>query len=355
MFGKITKKCLVMLALLSLTVALSAANGSTTIISSPAATVNLIRNHAITNEEVDREVENYRRAGMNLSRVQVLDIMINDEVFLQGAERDGVVVNDMQVQQQLDAIKAEANRNLPTPLTDEQFQSLIQQQTGVTFDEYKNALKEQMLVQMYLMTQKGDELQNIDLTVTDSEIMDFYRKNRQNFYSPESVKLAHIFIPHSTEEDESARVSADEENAALLIDVANKIKAGEMTFEEAVPKYSQDDGSKNIAGDIGWLRIDNDQARAGFGDEFFNQVMAMQPGQVSPMLESNVGYHIVKVTVHTDGNLLSIDDTLNPETTVTVREYIRNILQSQKQQEAVQKALDEIIVDLRNQARIRTY
>ena len=81
----------------------------------------------------------------------------------------------------------------------------------------------------------------------------------------------------------------------------------------------------------------------------------MQPGQVSPMLESNVGYHIVKVTVHTDGNLLSIDDTLNPETTVTVREYIRNILQSQKQQEAVQKALDEIIVDLRSQARIRTY
>ena len=112
MFGKITKKCLVMLALLSLTVALSAANGSTTIISSPAATVNLIRNHAITNEEVDREVENYRRAGMNLSRVQVLDILINDEVFLQGAERDGVVVNDMQVQQQLELASVVAEQLL---------------------------------------------------------------------------------------------------------------------------------------------------------------------------------------------------------------------------------------------------
>ena len=334
------------------------ADQATTIVSSPAATVNLIRNHAITNSDLDQEVQNYADNGINMSREQVLDIMINDEVFLQGAARDGISVSDMQLDQQIQAIRTEVNRSFPTPLTDEQFEAIIAQQTGISYADYREALRNQMLIQLYVMQEKGEEIRNANITPSTKDIEDFYRKNRQNFYSPESVKLAHIYIPFVTASDSVTEEDAASQNAAnaeLMIDVAARIKSGEISFEKAVQDYSQDDGSKNIGGDIGWLRIDNEQARQGFGDDFFYAVMAMQPGDVSPMLESNVGYHIVKVSVHTEGKLLGIDDYLNPESTVTVREYISNVLSSQNQQTAFQQALDELITELRGQARIRVY
>ena len=72
--------------------AFSAPLGGSTLVGTPAATVNLIRNHAITNEELDQRVSEYQASGANISREQVLDVMINDEVFLQGAERDGIPI-----------------------------------------------------------------------------------------------------------------------------------------------------------------------------------------------------------------------------------------------------------------------
>ena len=67
-------------------------------ISEPAATVNLIRNSVITVEDLNAEVERYRNAGMTDVTVQdVLQTMINDEVFIQGAERDGITINDRQI------------------------------------------------------------------------------------------------------------------------------------------------------------------------------------------------------------------------------------------------------------------
>ena len=88
------KRVFAVIAMLLAVFSVSAAS----MISQPAATVNLIRNSVITVEDLNAEVERFRNAGMqNVTAQDVLQTMINDEVFIQGAERDGIVINDRQI------------------------------------------------------------------------------------------------------------------------------------------------------------------------------------------------------------------------------------------------------------------
>ena len=93
-------------------------------------------------------------------------------------------------------------------------------------------------------------------------------------------------------------------------------------------------------------------ARQGWGDDFCNTVLSMKPGEISGVLESNTGYHIVKVSVHNDGRILSLDDAISPEDTATVRDYITQVLMVRNQQAALNQALQEIIQSLRSEAQI---
>lgn len=350
---KTRKNIIVTVLALFISLALSAAplTGGSTLLGTPAATVNLIRNHAITNEEVDAAMAEYEAAGANIDRSQVLNIMINDEVFLQGAERDGIEITDQMLDQVLAQQRASIEAQVGQRLSDEQYESIVQSQTGMSYEEYRENAREQLLVNQYLSQVKGAEIQEKvnNLQISDNAIETYYRRNRQSFYSPENVRLAHIFIPKTDDEAENSS------NAALLVDVAEKIKNGETTFEQAVQDYSQDAQSKSIGGDIGWLTMDNQSARAGLGDAFVDAVVTMRAGEISGMLESNLGYHIVKVSVHNDGRILNLDDPISPEDSTTVRDFIRQGLAQQEANNIMATALNEMINDLRSEARIRIY
>ena len=77
---------------------LAASLYSASLISSPAAIVNLIRNTPITVDQLDEEYQRYVDMGAaGITKTDVLQTLINDEVFLQGAERDGITVSDSQI------------------------------------------------------------------------------------------------------------------------------------------------------------------------------------------------------------------------------------------------------------------
>ncbi len=323
---------------------------SSTLVGAPVATVNLIRNTPISQSDLDAEYQMYVDSGVTgITKSQVLDIMINDEVFLQGAERDGINITDNEVNQYVAQMKQQLEASAGQSLTDEQFSDILLSQVGMTLDEYRQSLKEQLIVNNYLMMKKGTSIQQNIKVPTESEISSFYRNNKQSFYSPENVKLSHVFIEKTGDE------AKDSENAKLLMNVAEDIKNGKMTFEKAVQQYSTDEESKKVGGDIGWLTIDNTVARQGFGDAFCDAVLNMDTGEISGMLESNVGYHIVKVTLHSEGKILGLDETISPEDTMTVHDYIYQMLLVQNQNIAMQNALNELIQELRNQARINIY
>ena len=325
---------------------LSVLPAASSVISRPAATVNLIRNHMISEAELEAEYQNYVNMGaQGITRMDVLNTLINNEVFLQGAERDGITVSDRQLDQLYAQARANASAQAGRTVTDEEFAAEATRQFG-SVDAYRQALREQYIVNQYVLMSKGAELQNIPMP-TDAEISSFYRQNQQAFFQAENVKLAHIYIPKTGDAAE------DQASRELLEKVASDIHSGAITFERAVSEYSQDNSSKNIGGDIGWLTADNTTARQGWGDAFCDAVLSMQPGDVSDVMESNMGYHIVKVSVHNYGKILSLNDPVSPEDTATVRDYISQVLYMNNSQAAMANAIQEILQELRAEAQIR--
>ena len=146
--------------------------------------------------------------------------------------------------------------------------------------------------------------------------------------------------------------SQNEAKRAELEKVSADIASGAITFEKAVQEYSEDDGSRNNGGEIGWLTINNTAARQGWGDAFCDEVLRLDAGDISPVLESNTGYHIVKVSVHSAGKLLALTDPVSPEDSTTVHDYIYQILYNRNAQVAASNALQSLLTELRGEARI---
>jgi len=307
-------------------------------IGAPAATVRLTKTTPISMAELDAEVAEYQQsaktAGQDPSTIdplQVLNLLINNELFRQGAARDGVKIANLE---------ASYGQNI----SDEQFSEVIKNNFG-SVEAYRKMVGEQLMVDSYVRLKKADVL-NKPVSITDTEINSFYRKNRTQFVSPETVKLSHIYIPFSADQ------ATNDKNKATLDEVAAKIKAGTMTFEKAVVDYSQDAQSKNKAGDIGWLTMDNIDAQAGLGDAFFDVAFTTDVGTTSPVVTSLTGYHILKVLAYNETKILGLDEPISPNTTSTIRDYIRSELTSAKQQETYYQAINGLVDDLRKSATV---
>jgi peptidyl-prolyl cis-trans isomerase SurA len=313
-------------------------------ISTPIVRINLIRNAVITQQQLDEAVSTYSEAyGTTFDEATVLDALISDELFKQGLEKNGYTLTDEQKDQLLASQKSSIESQLGYSLTDEEFDALLQSQQGLTTEEYKEYIANQYLLQSYVYTAKASMFKNVKEPTT-SEIESFYKKNKSSFISQENVKLSHIYFEFG-----------DDKEAALAkaTEVSNKIKSGEITFEQAVTEYSDDTSSKDSAGEIGWLQINDTSTMSYMGENFFDKVFELKAGEVSDVIESLAGYHIVKVSVHNDTKILGLDDKIYPTETTTVRDYIYSYLYSQNVNTTFQEAYLSLIADLKAEASIK--
>ena len=331
------KKVLSILSILLVMVTLSAAT-----ISSPAATVNLTKNKVITMDQLNKEVELYTKNGVSVQQIDVLNSLIDEILIEQGAARDGYSVTDSEVEQlyanQKKSVEAQAGRTL----TDAEFESLVAESYG-SVDEYKSYLKLQYLTQIYVSGAKADVLNNV-AEPTENEIKTWYRQNSTNFTLPERVRLS------LTAMEKTGDSATDSKKLSTLQSCYNDIVSGKITFEKGVQLYSEDTDSLSIGGDWGFM-ADNSTTRTNMGDNFVNTVMLMDAGDIEGVFETPYIYAIVKCTVHLDPTILTLNDTIE-EYGITVREYIRQGLLYQNSQYAFLNAYNELLADLRNQAKI---
>ena len=331
------KKVLSILSILLVMVTLSAAT-----ISSPAATVNLTKNKVITMDQLNKEVELYTKNGVSVQQIDVLNSLIDEILIEQGAARDGYSVTDSEVEQlyanQKKSVEVQAGRTL----TDAEFESLVTESYG-SVDEYKSYLKLQYLTQSYVSGAKADVLNNV-AEPTENEIKTWYRQNSTNFTLPERVRLSLIAM------EKTGDSATDSKKLSTLQSCYNDIVSGKITFEKGVQLYSEDTDSLSIGGDWGFM-ADNSTTRTNMGDNFVNTVMLMDAGDIEGVFETPYIYAIVKCTVHLDPTILTLNDTIE-EYGITVREYIRQGLLYQNSQYAFLNAYNELLADLRNQAKI---
>lgn len=311
-------------------------------ISSPAATVNLTKNKVITMDQLNKEVEFYTSNGVSVQQIDVLNSLIDEILIEQGAARDGYTVSDSDVEQLYAQQKASVESQVGRTLTDEEFEAVVSESYG-TVDEYKSYLKLQYLTQIYVSGAKADVLNNV-AEPTEKEIKTWYRQNSSNFTLPERVRLSLIAM------EKTGDSSTDSQKLATLQSCYNDIKSGKISFEKGVQLYTEDTASLSVGGDWGFM-ADTSTTRTNMGNEFVESVMLMDAGDIEGVFETPYLYAIVKCTVHANPTVLGLDDTID-EYGITVREYIRQGLLYQNSQYAFLNAYNELLADLRNQAKI---
>ena len=122
------------------------------------------------------------------------------------------------------------------------------------------------------------------LTVSDKQVADYYASHQQEFTSGEQLNVRHILIRPKTQDDAGWR---DAQNRVR--EVYAKAVAPGANFGALAKQYSEDPGSKDSGGDLGWF------TRGRMVKEFEDAAFALKPGEVSGPVKSQFGYHILKL------------------------------------------------------------
>ncbi|CAG0970072.1 Peptidyl-prolyl cis-trans isomerase D [Methylophilaceae bacterium] len=124
------------------------------------------------------------------------------------------------------------------------------------------------------------------MQVTEDEIRKFYADNADKFQGDEQRRASHILIGFGVSPTPEAKEEARKKAEQVLAEV----KSNSDQFAELAKKYSQDPGSAGNGGDLGMF------GRGVMVKSFDDAVFSMTPGAVSDLVESEFGYHIIKLT-----------------------------------------------------------
>ncbi|HEO64044.1 MAG TPA: hypothetical protein ENN78_02105 [Candidatus Omnitrophica bacterium] len=129
----------------------------------------------------------------------------------------------------------------------------------------------QMTVQKVLIAKLLEDINKGKVDVSEEEITQYYETHKDQYLIPESIKCSHILV----ETEEEAK------------DILKRVKAGE-DFAKLARGYSKD-LTKDRGGDLGYF------AKGQFIPEFESAVFALAPGELSDVIKTRYGYHVVKV------------------------------------------------------------
>lgn len=216
---------------------------------------------------------NLRPDDPNLKRY-VLQEMINDKLVLTKAIEDTIVVSDDEVERQIEA----------------QIQALVRQYGsekrleeiyGMPIGRIKREIRDD--VKKRLMIEKLKQQKFGTLTVSGYEVEQFYNTYKDSLPEvPESVELYHIMmIPKPVD-------SVDQAVYRKAKAILDSIRNG-GNFEYFARTYSEDRATASDGGDLGWVR------RGLFVKEFEEAVFRLQEGQISDVVRTPFGYHIIQL------------------------------------------------------------
>ncbi|MBN2508821.1 MAG: peptidylprolyl isomerase [Spirochaetales bacterium] len=332
-------------------------------IDSPAASVHLIKTELVTREQLQTrtyEIEQLRiQSGLPTgpqTKEQVLDAMIAEILLKQAAERENISVSQAELSRLLAEQKKGIEQQLRAAgqlqegaiLTDTRFRELITQTTGLSYDDFMGELEFQLLQQKFISQTKREMFERIS-DPSEQEIEEQYILYQDKFTNPKMVRFQQIFF--STINLDAAEKAKALERAE---EAYRKLKQGEA-FDALVSQYTDDPKGRYNGGDYGYLPVTDERARAYFGAGFFNALFKLDQGDISTVLSSNMGYHIVRITEKRDPAFLGLDDPMSPTNPTTVRQFITAGIMQKKQQDALQKAFSEVITELTEEATIRKF
>jgi peptidyl-prolyl cis-trans isomerase C len=248
-----------------------------------------------------------------------LDGLVTTAVLKGEARQQKLTADPAKVDQQMQQV----SKNFPSQ---EEFQKAMAQQ-GVTESQLRRSIEENLVIQ-----QLWDQATGHVPDPTEEEIAKYYEGNADKFAFPEQVRAAHILLrtdPKSTPEQK-------EEIKKKLEGIRAEIESKAITFADAAAKYSEDPSNAKKGGDLGFF------SRGSMVKPFEEAAFTTKPGTLSPVIETQFGYHIIQVAELRPARKLSLEEAKPP---------IKQILNQMAKQTAAQK----YVAELKAKAQIETF
>lgn len=292
-----------------------------------AATVN---GTSILESDVTASIENIR-ANSNLTdtdtwgqflvdngltpssvREEMIDSYIQQALMEQGAADKGVTVDDSDIDYYVNAMKANYD-------SDEAWTNALSE-AGYTEEKYRETIKGSLLQQKLLQQFQSEAAD------PDEDTLSSYAAMYAQYFSG-AKKSSHILF------------AADD--TATAQSVLDQINSGQISFEDAAKQYSTDTASAADGGNVGWDKLNS------FVTEYTDALASLDKGQVSGLVTSSYGIHIIKCTdVY----------TAPTDTTVTFADLpseFQDALKSMLKSSTAQTAFQQWLSDLKDAADIK--
>lgn len=239
----------------------------------------------------------------------VLDQLVSFKLLVQESKARNVTVADADVNARIAQIQGQ----FPSKQAFEQ--SLAQEK--MTTDQLKADARAEMVVTKLLQAEVEPRV-----AIAPAQVTEFYTKNPDRFKQGERVRASHILLRLPEQADEAAKVSV----RAKAADVLKQVRAGK-DFAALAKQYSEDPGSAQNGGDLNYFQ------KGQMVAPFDQAVFALKVGETSDLVETQFGFHIIKLADKQAERVVSLDE-VKPQ----VEEFLKNEARQQQTQSFI-KAL----------------
>src|ERR1700735_87501 len=255
----------------------------------PANVAAMVNGRAITYADLEKQYQSQFPSApervsddqAEIQKLEVLRTLIDGEIMLQRAEKQGLMATDADVEQKYNELKA--------PYTQEEFQK---QPTArkLTVDDLKAQLRRDLSVA---------KLFNKDITsqisISDKDISEFYNSNKTSFNLAEpQIHMAQILVtgePEANVGNLKNDKAQDDDQARKKIDsLYQRLRMGD-DFASLAQNYSEDTKSSQHGGEMGFIP---ESALEKANADLRKTIMALRPGEITGVMRTAEGYRILK-------------------------------------------------------------
>lgn len=226
----------------------------------------------------------------DLAKDRLLDMLIDEKLQLIKADELGISVSDEEVNEEIENAKKYFE-------TEEKFNEFLKGQS-MDLEYFKDSAKKEMTMRKLFesLTEK--------ISITDDEVKSYYDSHQDEFMS---VKASHILLDSKEEAEQ----------------MLQRVKSGE-NFNELAQQYSKDPSAKENKGDLNYFR------HGDMVEPFEKAAFALKPGEISDIVQTDFGFHIIKVE---DSKLDKFED---------IKEELKGSMLNDKKSAEYEKLLEEM-------------
>ena len=241
-------------------------------------------------------------AGRMVVRRQILERMIELEVLVQQAQRDtSIKITDQEVLDQVEQTYQNVRKQFRS---ENEFRDQIRQARFGSVEEWRRWLADQQRRELYaqrLIEAQRQQGKLRPIPPTEAQMREFWEQNRtQQPKRPETVSFRQIVIKSLP--DSTAKRVAYQQAESIMVE----LRRG-ADFATAAKRFSSDSSSAVQGGELGWFR------RGVMVKEFEDMAFRLRPGEISPVVETAFGFHIIKVERTQPAEILARHILIMPE------------------------------------------